>query len=127
MQLEAVLERFAVLAGLTAEEASSWQILCEDALSQIRSKCRDEVDPAEHSGVLCSAAAALAFYRYDLGRDVADGEDFSAGDIKISGRQGLAAAKELWQSARQEIAHLLRDDGFCFRTTEKRRCPYEVG
>ena len=127
MHLEAVLERFDVLTGLTTEEVASWRVLCEDALQRIRSKCRDEVDPAEHSGVLCPAAAALAFYWYALGRDVADGEDFTAGDVKVSGRHGLAAAKELWESARKYIANLLRDDGFCFRTTGKRRCAYEAG
>ena len=127
MNIDEILNRFALLAGLTAEEAAERRVLCEDALVRIQSQCREEVDPAEQSSLLCAAASALAFYWYALGRDVAEGEDFTAGDVKLSGRHGLAAARELWQSAEKQIAPLLRDDGFCFRTTAKRRCPYEAG
>ncbi len=121
MNIDEIMERFAVLAGLTAEEARQWQPLCEDALVRIQSQCREDVDPAEQSGVLCAAVSALAFYQYALCGSVTDGGDFTAGDVKIArGTQAADCAKALWLEAKAAAAPLLRDPGFYFGTAGRR-------
>ena len=118
MNIDEIMERFAVLAGLTAEDAAPWRTLCEDALVRIQSQCREDVDPAEQSGVLCAAVSALAFYQYVLCGGVTDDVDFTAGDVKIA-KKGNAAdcARVLWLEAKEQIAPLLRDAGFYFGAT----------
>lgn len=122
MNIDEIMERFAVLAGLTAEDAAPWRMLCEDALVRIQSQCREDVDPAEQSSALCAAVSALAFYQYVLCGGVTDAVDFTAGDVKIT-RKGDAVdcAKALWLEAKSQIAPLLQDDGFYFGAT-RRRC-----
>lgn len=120
MEITEILERFALLAELTQEQAQVWRGLCEDAMIRIQSQCRMEPETAEQSGLLCAAVSALAFYWYALRRDAAAGESFSAGDVKFSAGSSAAAAKELWINAREAAASLLRDDGFFFGTVPQR-------
>ena len=123
MGIDEIMKRFAVLAGLTEEEAAPWQPLCEDALVRIQSQCREDVDTAEQSGLLCAAVSALAFYQYSLRNTVTETEDFTAGDIRISQKTGdSSGAKALWEDAREQIAPLLRDKTFYFSATKGRRC-----
>ena len=120
MNIDEIMKRFSVLAGLTEEDAVQWRPLCEDALVRIQSQCRDDVDTAEQSGLLCAAVSALAFYQYSLRNTVTEAEDFSAGDIRITRKSGNAnGAKALWEDARTQIAPLLRDPTFYFGTTKR--------
>lgn len=120
MNIDEIMERFAVLADLTAEEAAPWRFLCEDALVRIQTQCREDVDTVDQSSVLCAAVSALAFYQYTLCSRVREDGDFTAGDVKISGgTHGAACARDLWLDAKERIAPLLRDEGFFFGTTEE--------
>ena len=120
MDIDEIMKRFTVLAGLTEEDAASWRPLCEDALIRIQSQCREDADTAEQSGLLCAAVSALAFYQYALRNTVTEAEDFSAGDIRITQKSGGAGgAKALWEDAREQIAPLLRDPAFYFGTTKR--------
>ena len=123
MDIDEIMKRFTVLAGLTEEDAASWRPLCEDALVRIQSQCREDVDTAEQSGLLCAAVSALAFYQYSLRNTVMETEDFTAGDIRITQKTGTNnGAKELWEDAREQIAPLLRDTAFYFSGTKGRCC-----
>lgn len=118
MNLEEIKNRFALLCGLTAAEASQWSGLCQSAYDRIRCQCRDDVDLVEQGSVLSAAAAALAFYEYVLCREEQDGGDFAAGEVKITkGGRGIDCARALWQQAQVEIAPLLRSDTFFFGVT----------
>ena len=124
MDIDEIMKRFAVLAGLTETDAADWRPLCEDALVRIRSQCREDVDTAEQSGLLCAAVSALAFYQYSLRNTVTDTEDFTAGDIRITQKtNGNNSAKALWEDAREQIAPLLRDPSFYFGATKRRWGP----
>lgn len=124
MDIDEIMKRFAVLAGLTEEDAAVWRPLCEDALIRIQSQCREDVDTAEQSGLLCAAVSALAFYQYTLRNNVTDTEDFSAGDIRITQKANSSSgAKALWEDAREQIAPLLRNPLFYFGATKRRWGP----
>lgn len=114
MELEEIVQRFSLLAGLTPEQAAPWHLLCNDALLRIQSQCRETTEAAEQSGLLCAAASALAFYWYMLGQDAGCSDSFTAGEVKLGASHGADAAKQLWLDARSQIAHLLRDEGFFF-------------
>ena len=121
MNIDEIMKRFSVLADLTEEDAALWRPLCEDALVRIQSQCRDDVDTAEQSGLLCAAVSALAFYQYSLRNTVTEAEDFSAGDIRITRKSGNAGgAKALWEDAREQIAPILKDPLFYFGATKRR-------
>lgn len=121
MNIDEIMKRFAVLAGLTAAEAEPWRTLCEDALVRIQTQCREDVDTAEQSSVLCAAVSALAFYQYALCSRVNEDGDFTAGEVKFSGgTHGAQCAERLWLDAKERIAPLLKDEGFFFGTTGRR-------
>lgn len=123
MHIDAVLARFAMLAGLTQEQAETWRPLCEDALIRIQSQCKENVDPAEQSNALCAAVSALAFYQYTLCNAAEDCDDFTAGEIKITANSdSVQNAERLWLDAKEQIAHLLKNPAFYFGTTRGWRC-----
>ena len=123
MDIDEIMKRFTVLAGLSEADAAPWQPLCEDALIRIQSQCREDVDTTEQSGLLCAAVSALAFYQYSLRNTVTETEDFTVGDIRISQKTGSNnGAKALWEDAREQIAPLLQDPSFYFSGTKGRCC-----
>ena len=122
MNIDEIMKRFALLAELSDEDAAQWKPLCGDALTQILTQCRDDVDPAEQSGVLCAAVSALAYYQYMLCIGVRELGDFTVGEIKVANRtHAVDCAKELWLAAKERITPLLRDEGFYFGTIGGKR------
>ncbi|NLJ30344.1 MAG: hypothetical protein GX424_01860 [Clostridiales bacterium] len=114
MKLCDVLERFAMMAGLSGEEAAKYGVLCEDAMEQTTRRAADT--DAEADKPLCAAAAALALYRWALVRAAAEPQEFAAGDVKIDlGGVSPEAAKKVWEQAEAAAAPYLRDDDFLFR------------
>lgn len=106
--------RFALLAGLTDEEAAKYAVLCEDAMAQVLQRAADTGEAAQKP--LCGAAAALALYRWALARAASEPEEFAAGDVKIGkGNLSPDAAKEMWEQAAAAASPYLRDDNFWFR------------
>ena len=114
MEPEEILARFALLAGLTAEEAQAWRALCGDAAAEISAQLREGADARDAR--LTAACAALAFYRYALTGAAGGGESFSAGDVKVARAADTEErAERLWLQARRAAAPLLRDGDFLFR------------
>ena len=70
METQAVFEQFALLTGLGEQEAGKYRPLCENARAQVMGIAKPDIGTAGEL-VLCSAAAALAFYRWALLRAAA--------------------------------------------------------
>lgn len=114
MEMEEILARFQILAGLTGEEAQAWRTLCEEAAAELTGELREGADAQDQR--LTSACAALAFYRYALTAAAGVGESFSAGEVKVARAADTEKrAERLWLQARRAAAPLLRDGDFLFR------------
>ena len=82
METQAVFEQFALLTGLGEQEAGKYRPLCENARAQVMGIAKPDIGTAGEL-VLCSAAAALAFYRWTLLRAAAGAENgFAVGDVR---------------------------------------------
>ena len=111
LDIQEILERFALIASLPMEEAVGYTALCSDAAGELTRRLRGTVSE-NNASRLEPAAASLAYYRYAM-YQAANAEDFTVGDITVaSGRDDkVRLAREVWM----EIADLLSDDGFVFR------------
>lgn len=117
MNLEAVLERFSIVAKLSIEETSPWLELCKDSTEEIENNLKSNVDMEANSRRLESAAAAFSFYKYTLYRASASGmESFSAGELKIKNdyNSSVKIANTIWKEAKNSISDLLADNDFAF-------------
>ena len=115
MDEQAVLARFQLLSGLTAEQSADWLPLCKQAVTQINASLKPGVDAAAHSEELCMAAACLVFYQYAIIQDVLRDESFAAGEVKVTQKIKPASAEQVWQQAKAAVASLLTDSDFMFR------------
>lgn len=115
MNFKEVYERFLLISGLQAEEASKWSVLCLDAIGQLRGMLKTNVNEGENSRRLNTAAAALALYKTALCSAAEDITSFKAGDISVGVQQTLRQrARAVWDAAKTEIAPLLKDESFFF-------------
>ena len=114
MNIEDVLARFALLAGLRSDEASVWMPVCRGAIAEINSRLK-QPDPAQkEEEALCHAAAALAYYRYSMTASCWD-QSFSAGDISVTRRADeVQRAERMWNDAQRAISSLVKDQDFVF-------------
>ena len=115
LDIQEILERFALIASLPMEEAVGYTALCSDAAGELTRRLRGTVSE-NNASRLEPAAASLAYYRYAM-YQAANAEDFTVGDITVaSGRDDkIRLAREVWMEAVREIADLLSDDGCVFR------------
>lgn len=121
MNINSILERFALMASLTLEEAAPWLSVCNEASCEIDSRLKDDVNKDTQSDRICALAAALAFYRYSLYRASGTGmQDFSTGDVKISCDNDaiMKFATEIWREARLSACDILKDENFFFWQVE---------
>ena len=117
MKTEDVLERFAIIASLTDSVSSKWSFIVEDAVAEIKSKLKSDIDENINGRRLTAAAAALSFYKYTLYKAASDElESFSAGDISIKSncQKSIEIAFSVWNEAKKSILDLLNDDEFYF-------------
>lgn len=114
MDLQAILERFLCLAGLSPEEAQPWQGLCEEAMQELNAQVLTGAEGG--AALLNAAAAALAFYRYSVAQSSIPESEFTAGDVRVTrSSAGMEAARRLWLEARRAASGYLRDEEFYFR------------
>lgn len=117
MDIEKIVERFALLSSLSLEEASTFTYICNDANNEIVSKLLPNIDFNLHSERLIAAAAALSLYRYMQLKALSQTtESFSAGDITVRENtiQAVKIAFEIWLEEKAKIADLLQDNDFVF-------------
>ncbi|NLG93034.1 MAG: hypothetical protein GX485_05710 [Clostridiales bacterium] len=118
LDIENVMERFALMADLNEKAAAKYRPLCEDAMAQISRRAKD--DSAVAQGILCAAAASLALYRWALANACAGEESFSAGDVKVIKRMGnVETARQAWRESAAAAAPYLKDEGFLFERIGK--------
>ena len=91
MDIELILQKFAVFSGLTGEELQACLPYCRDAMEQLTAKRRSAL-PAEEP--LGSAAAALAYYRWCLAQ-MSGSSLPHVGAAALVNKDTLAAAKAL--------------------------------
>lgn len=117
MNLQEILERFAIIAGLSLEETAPWTLLCEDACGEIRRNLKTGINEPDNARRLNVAAAALAFYRYVLYRVSSGGmESFTAGELRIKtdAKSAVKMAYGVWKDAKKSISDLISDNDFMF-------------
>ena len=115
MNFKEVYERFLLISGLDAEEASKWSALCLDAIGQLRGMLKTNEKEEENSRRLNTAAAALALYKMALCSAAEDITSFQAGDISIGVQQTLRQrALAVWEAAKAEMAPFMKDENFFF-------------
>lgn len=115
MNPELILERFAQLAGLSAQEAAPWQELCGEAMAELDALVLPGINAPQAAPILNAAAAALALYRYSAALACGPESTFSVGDIRVEkDNAGVQAARVLWEQTRRAAAPYLRDDTFFF-------------
>ena len=121
MDIQEVLERFSIIAGLSIDQAAPWTFLCSESIEQIRKHIKEGIDVSKHSRRLGAVAAALAFYRYIMYKGSGGGlESFTAGDISVKNdkKTSLQVAFAVWRDARSSVADLLNDEDFVFERIE---------
>lgn len=118
LDLNAILNRFAFLSGLTLDETALFIPICNDAKMEIQLKIKPHINESAESGRLEAAAAALSFYKYILHKaSLQSTQSFSAGDVSIKEdiKQQLEGARSIWREARASVCDILQDDEFYFQ------------
>lgn len=122
MALSDVKAKFAKLTGLTSlDVTTNWVDVINEAISEIDSKLRNDVNKESVSARLDAAYAALSFYKYSLYEATGDAEveSFSAGDISIKCNKKALVDKayKFWEETKISINDLLEDENFLFKRT----------
>lgn len=121
MDILLIFETFRNLTGLSRDEAVKWYSLCDAAAESISGKLRPEANCEKNRVALSTAAAAEAFMNYVLVCAATEGDkSFSAGDVTVkeTTAKKVVAAKQLKDSAFDDIKGLFCDTEFCFEQTE---------
>lgn len=121
MNLQQVLEKFALIAELSSDEAAVWSSVCQDSIDEITGLLKDGINESDYSGRLTTAAASLAFYTYSLYRASGSGMDsFTAGTVRISSNKKsyVQNAEMVWLNAKARISDLIKDTNFVFEQVE---------
>ena len=118
MQTEEILWRFALLAGLTTEQAQPYRPLVELAQAEAQGRLRPGTDITANAQRLTMLCAANACLRYVLLLNAQGGGAVTLGDISVNAnpRAEVQSAQMLLQEYTAAFADILTDDGFMFGT-----------
>lgn len=117
MNNQLIVQKFALMANLTIDEASSWAETCFECASKVNSKKIPGISQDDENIFLVPLAAAMAFYSYNLYKaSNLNEEDFKVGDISVrkNTNANVNFAKQALENALASAAHYLRDDDFAF-------------
>lgn len=115
MELSIILNRFADFSALSGEDLTACLPLCRDAAQELSGRVLDTAaGNATAAEQLCSAAAALAYYRYALSLE-SGGSAPRVGYAALSGKGTLEAARRLREEYLAAAAPYLRSPDFIFR------------
>ncbi len=119
MDIQAIVERFALMADLTVEEATKWEDICKECAYQTYSKKKPGADSEQAEMALMSLAATLAFYRYCLYTNTnTSGENFKVGDISVSSdssANNISTVQSALEEAKLAATPYMIDDAFSFK------------
>lgn len=110
MDIEMILQKFAVFSGLAGEELRACLPYCHDAMEELTARRRSALPPTEPFG---SAAAALAYYRWCLAQ-MSGSSLPHVGAVALVNRTTLAAAKALCEEYLAAAAAELSGKKFYF-------------
>lgn len=120
LDMRTVNDMFTMLSGLSRDQARTHAFLCKLASDEIYNSltCPDCVK--ENMASLCSAAGALAFYRFVLVE--ASSENVTSatlGNLKINqnNHDRVESAALVRDEYMKNIAHLLKTNDFVFMST----------
>lgn len=118
MKTVKIVEMFAALAGIPAEEGMAYYALCKGAEESLRVRLIDTDSELLYENELNRAAAALAYYRYVLVKAAQmPSGGYQVRDIRVGGvgSANTEAASVLWVQALNDIRALIKDTDFVFR------------
>lgn len=109
METEKILERLALLRGMTAEQAAVYQPMAQDAAARL------EAHRAQPGGETLLEAAAAALVNWMLTLNEPEG-GFTAGDVRVESSAARRGARQLWRETLAAAAPYLHDEAFAFRS-----------
>lgn len=115
MNLNDVINRFALVSKLTPEEISKWVFVIKDCIQYFESHIKTGELSCEENIRLSHACAVYAYYKYSLYQIPASAEKFKAGDVEFSTSSApTPSAKAMWEHEKSEISDLVDFGDFCF-------------
>lgn len=117
MQTEEIVRQFALLAGLTPEEAQKYLALAELIQTEIAGRLRPSTDLSTNAQRLNMLCAASLCCRYVLLKSAQGGGSVTLGEVSVNSdpQQEEQAARKLLQEYTAACADILADDGFIFK------------
>lgn len=109
MDTQNVLTKLKLLRPLSEEEAAA----CLPMIQAAAQRLEGQRTALGGDSLLESAAAALVNWQMALTEPE---EDFTAGDVRFSGRNGAENARKIWLDAKNAAAPYLHDEAFVFRS-----------
>jgi hypothetical protein len=109
MDTQNVLTKLKLLRPLSEEEAAA----CLPMIQAAAQRLEGQQTALGGDSLLESAAAALVNWQMALTEPE---EDFTAGDVRFSGRNGAENARKIWLDAKNAAAPYLHDEAFVFRS-----------
>lgn len=115
MRLNEVIDRFALISGLPADEVSIWTPVCVDAMCEVEAKALDTAVKDERtSRKLSNLAGVLAYYKYCL-YSYRNVQRFEAGSVSVTiSGETLEFAKKLWEEEKNSAVDCLKAEGDFF-------------
>lgn len=116
LEYKKVLDGFIQLAGIEEERAAEQSLIIDLSIFEVQSMCGDKCELPENAERLCSAAAALAYYKYCLLASSHE-NSFKAGDLTVSGADSaeiIRSARALRDDAIAMIYDIVGDGSFYF-------------
>lgn len=115
MSLKDVLDRFALVSGLSGEEVSKWVFVIIDCIKYFEKALKNKTVSENDKRRLIHSCAVYAYYKYSLMMLASNITKFKAGDIEITCSENLSdTAHQMWQIEKKEIADIIDFDDFCF-------------
>ena len=106
MSLKDVVDRFALVSGLSQKEISRWIFIIIDSIKYFESICKIDALKESDKKRLSYACAVYAYYKYSLTQSEL-AHSFKAGDVQISESSSLIdTASKLWQIQKNEISDI---------------------
>lgn len=121
LDIQKVLEKFAMMAKLTLKDATDLIYICVESIDEISSMLKPNIDLEDEVNLrrLNTAAATLSLYKYVCCEMSGDSmEQFTAGEVQIETvdrKISVDMARALWKDAKNSISDLLIDRNFDFK------------
>ncbi|MBR2715901.1 MAG: hypothetical protein IKB73_06840 [Ruminococcus sp.] len=115
MSLKDVLNRFALVSGLSQEDISKWVFVISDCIKFFESRTANRNFTESERARLVHACAVYAYYKYSMINFAYNSGKFKAGDVEITQSEDMIdKAHKMWQEEKREISDVFDFDDFAF-------------